>query len=72
LDAGCGPGQWTDFLAQSGLAVSGIDLVPEFVERARNQYPDLSFEVGGFEALDARTNSLGGVLSWYSLIHHHP
>ncbi len=72
LDAGCGPGQWTDFLAQSGLAVSGIDLVPEFVERARNQYPDLSFEVGGFEALDAKTNSLGGVLSWYSLIHHHP
>ena len=37
LDAGCGPGQWTDFLAQAGLAVSGIDLVPEFVERARNQ-----------------------------------
>ena len=72
LDAGCGPGQWTDFLAQRGLAVSGIDLVPEFVERAREQYPDLSFEVGGFEALDAKTNSLGGVLSWYSLIHHHP
>ncbi|WP_185564557.1 class I SAM-dependent methyltransferase [Rhodococcus sp. KBW08] len=72
LDAGCGPGQWTDFLAQRGLAVSGIDLVPEFVERARDQYPDLSFEVGGFEALDVEADSLGGVLSWYSLIHHHP
>jgi ubiquinone/menaquinone biosynthesis C-methylase UbiE len=52
--------------------VSGIDLVPEFVERARIQYPELSFEVGGFEALDAATESLGGVLSWYSLIHHSP
>lgn len=72
LDAGCGPGQWTDFLAECGLAASGIDLVPEFVEHARMQYPDLSFDVGGFEALDAATESLGGVLSWYSLIHHHP
>ncbi|MFC0451319.1 class I SAM-dependent methyltransferase [Rhodococcus jostii] len=72
LDAGCGPGQWTDFLAACGPAVSGIDLVPEFVDRARTQFPDLTFEVGGFEALDAATESLGGVLSWYSLIHHSP
>lgn len=72
LDAGCGPGQWTDFLAQRGLAVSGIDLVPQFVERARAEYPGLCFEVGGFEALDAEADSLGGVLSWYSLIHHNP
>ncbi|MFG1782545.1 class I SAM-dependent methyltransferase [Rhodococcus oryzae] len=72
LDAGCGPGQWTDFLAGCGQAVSGIDLVPEFVERARMQYPSLSFELGSFEALGAATESLGGVLSWYSLIHHSP
>ncbi|MFF2108766.1 class I SAM-dependent methyltransferase [Rhodococcus koreensis] len=72
LDAGCGPGQWTDFLAACGAAVSGIDLVPEFVERARAQYPDLSFGVGSFETLDVATESLGGVLSWYSLIHHGP
>lgn len=72
LDAGCGPGQWTGFLAECGLAASGIDLVPAFVERANLQYPDLSFEVGSFEVLDAATDSLGGVLSWYSLIHHLP
>ncbi len=72
LDAGCGPGQWTDFLAECGLAVRGIDLVPEFVERARLRYPELSFDVGAFEELDAPTESLGGVLSWYSLIHHSP
>ncbi|MFC9766496.1 class I SAM-dependent methyltransferase [Rhodococcus jostii] len=72
VDAGCGPGQWTDFLAEYGLAASGIDLVPEFVERARLQYPDLSFDIGGFETVDAADESLGGVLSWYSLIHHSP
>lgn len=72
LDAGCGPGQWTDFLAELGLDVRGIDLVPEFVERARTQYPGLSFDVGSFDALDVAADSLGGVLSWYSLIHHDP
>ena len=72
LDAGCGPGQWTDFLAACGVAASGIDLVPEFVERARVRYPRLSFDVGNFEAVDAAAESLGGVLSWYSLIHHSP
>lgn len=72
LDAGCGPGQWSDFLAGQGIAVSGIDLVPEFVERARGTFPSLTFDVGSFESLDAETESLGGVLSWYSLIHHHP
>lgn len=72
LDAGCGPGQWTDFLAACGVAACGVDLVPDFVERARAQYPDLSFEIGSFETLDVATESLGGVLSWYSLIHHGP
>ncbi|TCN52772.1 methyltransferase family protein [Rhodococcus sp. SMB37] len=72
LDAGCGPGQWTDFLARCGLAVRGIDLVPEFVELARSRYPELSFDTGRFEELGAATGSLGGVLSWYTLIHHDP
>lgn len=72
LDAGCGPGQWSNFLAECGCTVSGIDPVPEFVERARARYSDLRFDVGGFERLAAATGSLGGVLSWYSLIHHGP
>jgi SAM-dependent methyltransferase len=72
VDAGCGPGQWTDFLAACGVAVRGVDLVPEFVDRARLHYPSLSFDVGGFEAIDAATGSLGGVFAWYTLIHHRP
>lgn len=72
LDAGCGPGQWTDFLAGCGPAAEGIDLVPEFVDRARAEYPHLSFARGSFDTLDAADDSLGGVLAWYSLIHHRP
>lgn len=72
LDAGCGPGQWTEFLTDRGLIASGIDLVPEFIRRARVQYPNLTFEAGSFEELEDATGSLGGVLAWYSLIHHEP
>lgn len=72
IDAGCGPGQWTNFLAERGLPVCGVDLVPEFIERARSTYPDVPFTVGSLDALDAETGSMGGVLSWYSLIHHEP
>ncbi|GAA1948373.1 hypothetical protein GCM10009689_32020 [Brevibacterium antiquum] len=72
LDAGSGPGQWTNFLAQHGLDAHGIDLVPEFVEHAKATYPDLTFEVGSFDAIDAQTGSLSGVLTWYTTIHHQP
>ncbi|MFF1632333.1 class I SAM-dependent methyltransferase [Leifsonia sp. NPDC058248] len=72
IDAGCGPGQWTNFLAESGLPARGTDLVPEFIERARARYPDVPFTIGSLNALDAPAGSVGGILSWYSLIHHEP
>lgn len=72
IDAGCGPGQWTDFLHKRGADISGIDLVPEFVESASIRFPDVSFQVSSLRALDIADRSLGGVLAWYSLIHLPP
>lgn len=72
LDAGCGPGQWTNHLASLGCDARGIDLTPAFIEHARTTYPDRHFEVGRIEKLDIRTGSVAGVLVWYSLIHHEP
>ena len=46
LDAGCDPGQWTGFLAKSGLSVTGIDPVPEFARVIR---PGGGLLVGFFE-----------------------
>ena len=72
LDAGCGPGHWTNYIAGRGHEVRGIDLVPSFIEHARSAYPDVRFDVGSIEEIDECDDSLGGVLSWYSTIHHHP
>ncbi|WP_159733389.1 class I SAM-dependent methyltransferase [Arthrobacter sp. 9V] len=72
IDAGCGPGHWTDFLYQRGASVQGIDLVPEFIECARVRFPEVPFRVASFHNLDVPDGSLHGVLAWYSLIHVQP
>lgn len=72
LDVGSGPGQWTNFLREFGADVEGVDPVPEFVERAKRDYPESEYRVGNAEHLEVEEGSLGGVLAWYSLIHTLP
>jgi SAM-dependent methyltransferase len=72
LDAGCGPGHWTGFLAERRHDVRGVDSVPAFIEHARDRYQGVLFTVGSIDALDDQADSHGGVLAWYSLIHHDP
>lgn len=72
LDAGCGPGHWTSHLAGLGIDVRGIDLVPTFVEHARTAYPGIRFDVESMDRLNEPDAALGGILSWFSTIHHEP
>jgi ubiquinone/menaquinone biosynthesis C-methylase UbiE len=72
IDIGCGPGQWTNYLYESGADVEGIDSVPEFIDYARRRYPDASYRIGQAGSLGVEEASLGGVLAWYSLIHIDP
>lgn len=72
LDAGCGPGHWTNHLRDLGHAVEGIDLVDAFVSSARRRFPGLVFRQGDLRALPVEDAALGGILAWYSLIHADP
>jgi ubiquinone/menaquinone biosynthesis C-methylase UbiE len=72
IDAGCGPGHWTNYLHQQGSTIEGIDLVPEFIESARARFPDVPFRVGCFRDMEFPDKTLQGVLAWYSLIHIPP
>ncbi len=72
VDAGCGPGHWTNFLTEEGCEVEGVDLVPAFVELARTRFPLAQFRVAGIEDLGLGDSSLAGILAWYSLIHLEP
>ncbi|MFJ8804404.1 class I SAM-dependent DNA methyltransferase [Streptomyces sp. NPDC102487] len=68
-DLGCGPGHVTAYLAASGVPAFGIDLSPGMVEIARKKNPELRFEVGSMAALELPDAGLGGVVSWYSIVH---
>jgi SAM-dependent methyltransferase len=72
LDAGCGPGHWTAFLADRGADAEGIDLVPEFVAGASARFPQIPYRVASLNDAAIPAGSLGGVLAWYSLIHASP
>lgn len=72
LDAGCGPGHWTEFLGRGGREAQGIDLSAEFIATARSRHPGIAFEVGSFRELPLEAGAVGGILAWYSLIHTPP
>ncbi len=72
LDAGCGPGHWTEFLGKDGREARGIDLSVEFIATAKSRHPGIAFEVGSFRELPFDSGSVGGILAWYSLIHTPP
>lgn len=69
LDAGCGAGRITRWLADRGVEVEGVDLSPGMVEQARLAHPDLTFGVGSLLDLPCEDEAFGGVLLWYSTIH---
>ncbi|QHC60944.1 methyltransferase domain-containing protein [Rathayibacter sp. VKM Ac-2760] len=72
LDAGCGPGHWTAHLAERGHDARGVDRVGAFVDHARAVHPGVPFAVGDLDALTDPDGTYGGVLAWYSLVHHEP
>ncbi|TDL45641.1 class I SAM-dependent methyltransferase [Microbacterium oleivorans] len=72
IDAGCGPGHWTQHLAERGAEIRGIDLVPEFIDHARATHPGVRFDVESIEAIDEPDAATGGILAWFSTIHHEP
>lgn len=71
LDAGCGPGHWTDVLSRRG-PVLGLDASPALLASAREQFPRVPFVQGDLAALPLESGSVGGVLAWFSLIHARP
>jgi ubiquinone/menaquinone biosynthesis C-methylase UbiE len=71
-DLGCGPGHLTAHLRGLGLQPFGVDLSSKMIELARASHSGLRFEVGSMATLEVPDHALGGVLSWYSLIHTPP
>ena len=73
LDAGSGPGHWSDVLSVGGRRdVVGVDISRRFTRSARERFPHVPFVVGDLAALPLATGSVGGILAWFSIIHTEP
>jgi SAM-dependent methyltransferase len=72
LDAGCGAGRMSRYVAERGCRVAGVDLSPGMVAMARRDHPDLAFSVGSLTDLPCPDDRFAGVMLWYSIIHTPP
>ncbi len=75
LDVGCGPGQVTGYLADRGVAMTGLDLSPEMVAYARAARPGIPVLQGSFAVPpmprggDPRNPGWALVTAWYAFVH---
>jgi trans-aconitate methyltransferase len=51
LDVGCGTGQLTHKIAESGAQVTGLDSSPDMIGQARQNYPAIKFVLGDAAAM---------------------
>ena len=68
-DLGCGPGYVAEYLRLRGVEIFGIDLSLRMIDVARRRYPAIPFQVGDMRALDLPTDSVRGIVAFYSIIH---
>jgi SAM-dependent methyltransferase len=68
-EVGCGPGQVSRYLHERGCDVFGIDISPRMIELAGELNPAIDFQVADLGMLAATERDLGGIVSFYSLIH---
>jgi len=69
LDAACGTGRHARRLVALGHSVSGIDLTPEMLERARANVPEASFAVADLRELPFADASFQTVVCGLALAH---
>lgn len=72
LDAGCGTGRMSRYVADRGCRVEGVDLSSNMVAMARRDHGDLVFTVGSLTDLPYPDDQFAGVMLWYSIIHTPP
>lgn len=69
FDLGCGPGQTTAFLHDSGVSVCGLDLSGALLREAQRRHPGVPFVRGNMLALPCAGNALAGVAAFYAIVH---
>jgi SAM-dependent methyltransferase len=69
LELACGPGNVTRYLLQHrpDLEITGIDIAPNMIERARHNNPKAVFETGDIRAIKNRTDRYQAIVCGFGL-----
>lgn len=69
LDVGCGSGQpIAEYLVAQGVSVTGCDVSPAMIAKARTRIPTQDWVVADMRTLDLR-RKFGAVIAWDSFFH---
>ncbi len=69
LDAACGTGRHTEYLAAQGHSVIGVDGSPGMLARARERAPSAEFRLGQLTALPLGDDSVDAIVCALALTH---
>ena len=73
IDLGCGPGQTTKFLFDSGITdITGVDISHNMIAVAKSNNPALNFEVADMLHLNFPDKYFAAAIAFYSIVHFDP
>lgn len=69
LDAGCGQGEWTIYLADQGDQVYGVDISRQTIELLNQKFPQYNFLCADIRHLEFTDNLFDAYFSWGTFEH---
>jgi ubiquinone/menaquinone biosynthesis C-methylase UbiE len=70
LDAGCGFGEWVNYLNARGFDAAGLDYSETLINRVNSAYPAIEWLYGRIENIPAANSTYDGVISWGVIEHN--
>lgn len=71
LDAGCGLGEWVEFLGRQGYRATGLDYSEDLVKALTRGRPDREWLRGSVQEIPAPDASFDALISW-GVVEHDP
>lgn len=70
LDAGCGAGEWVEFLNKNGIHAEGLDYSQDLISFLKVNRPEFIWNHGDIHNLPFESQTFDGIVSWGVIEHN--